>query len=397
MTTTEPHRNDPSYPLHRHQYRVIGQLPGLHPHYARISQPTASGTEDQSVHLLWNSRDHRKGRRPDVESEEPRAFKDLHITWLNFDVGNISWLVGFMFTIGSVAWCINGFFVFLPVIHTHWTANIEAEAWTAWVGSTIFLFGAYFGCLEALNRSHKIDFSGFKRFEHEHSIHRAFDKGFGDSSRLTEKSDSPTSTLRPNTAHTRQVSIFARKQHAYLTPSSSATADTAVASEKTNGDANVDHSDQLHWHWAGHRFREVGFTSNFIQFVGAWIFWISTVTGIPNVIPTTEGALANGVYWLPQVLGGSCFVIGPIMLMLEEQTAWYKPALHKLGWHSAFWNMVGGLGFTLCGAFGFSTNSGVLYQSACSTFWGSFAFLIGSYQQWWEAMNPDLVKIKHIG
>jgi hypothetical protein len=69
------------------------------------------------------------------------------------------------------------------------------------------------------------------------------------------------------------------------------------------------------------------------------------------------------------------------------------------------WNFVGAIGFTLSGAFGFSSKHGLMYQSALSTFWGSkwhdpsvrfhdptlspgWAFLIGSVLQWYEAVNP---------
>ena len=51
-----------------------------------------------------------------------------------------------------------------------------------------------------------------------------------------------------------------------------------------------------------------------------------------------------------------------------------------------FWNLIGALGFTLCGAFGYSSSSGLEYQSALSTFWGSWAFLIGSGCQIWEVI-----------
>ena len=51
-----------------------------------------------------------------------------------------------------------------------------------------------------------------------------------------------------------------------------------------------------------------------------------------------------------------------------------------------FWNLVGALGFTLCGAFGYSPASGLVYESALSTFWGSWAFLIGSGIQLWETL-----------
>jgi hypothetical protein len=45
---------------------------------------------------------------------------------------------------------------------------------------------------------------------------------------------------------------------------------------------------------------------------------------------------------------------------------------------AGFWNLIGSIGFLLCGAFGYSINSGMKYQSSLSTFWGSWAFLIAS-------------------
>ncbi|KAJ7089216.1 hypothetical protein B0H15DRAFT_949197 [Mycena belliarum] len=78
------------------------------------------------------------------------------------------------------------------------------------------------------------------------------------------------------------------------------------------------------------------------------------------------------------------------LLMLETQRKWYLPALTSLGWHVGFWNLVGGTGFTLCGALGYALNSStkLAYQSACSTFWGGWAFPLGSLIQWYEAVNP---------
>jgi hypothetical protein len=54
------------------------------------------------------------------------------------------------------------------------------------------------------------------------------------------------------------------------------------------------------------------------------------------------------------------------------------------------WNFVGAVGFTLCGALGYAaaTNSKALYQSSLSTFWGGWAFLIGSVIQLYEVVNP---------
>ena len=60
------------------------------------------------------------------------------------------------FTIGSISWVINGFFVFLPILGTVSDANLEAEGWTAWVGGTIFEIGGILMVLESLNRKHTV-------------------------------------------------------------------------------------------------------------------------------------------------------------------------------------------------------------------------------------------------
>jgi uncharacterized membrane protein YoaT (DUF817 family) len=55
-----------------------------------------------------------------------------------------------------------------------------------------------------------------------------------------------------------------------------------------------------------------------------------------------------------------------------------------------FWNFVGGVGFWLSGFFGFYQYPAQIYQvwgTALSTFWGAWAFLIGSYIQLVETLN----------
>lgn len=63
--------------------------------------------------------------------------------------------------------------------------------------------------------------------------------------------------------------------------------------------------------------------------------------------------------------------------MLETQKRWYLPAPTVLGWQIGFWNLVGALGFTLCGAFGFASNNEACELALTwSTFIGSWAFLV---------------------
>ena len=49
---------------------------------------------------------------------------------------------------------------------------------------------------------------------------------------------------------------------------------------------------------------DLGFWGNSITFASATIFWIATITGVPNVLETesaTYYGLWDGIYWSPQV------------------------------------------------------------------------------------------------
>jgi len=63
------------------------------------------------------------------------------------------------------------------------------------------------------------------------------------------------------------------------------------------------------WKWFGARWREIGYDASAIQAVAATVFWISTITGIPGVIDMNNVGLTDGIYWVPQVIGGSGFII----------------------------------------------------------------------------------------
>jgi hypothetical protein len=149
------------------------------------------------------------------------------------------------------------------------------------------------------------------------------------------------------------------------------------------------------WHeLATHYFKEIGFLACLFQLIGATIFWISGFTGLPGINDALSPTALDGAYWSVQVIGGSGFIISSILFMLETQQKWYLPAPRVLGWHIGFWNLVGALGFTLCGALGFCSGEEELYQSSLATFWGSWAFLIGSTIQWYESLDKYPVEIE---
>lgn len=76
--------------------------------------------------------------------------------------------------------------------------------------------------------------------------------------------------------------------------------------------------------------------------LGATIFWIAGFTALPPIYNRlTSTAAQNGAYWLPQVIGGTGFIISGALFMLETQKKWWLPAWGTLGWHIGAWNLIG--------------------------------------------------------
>ncbi|KAF9527398.1 hypothetical protein CPB83DRAFT_934328 [Crepidotus variabilis] len=301
----------------------------MHPTHALLIHTGSELGSEQK----WTSRNERKHRFVAVAPTGAQSRSARNSKMEKIEYWNVSWWVAQFFTWGSVVWVINGFASFLPFGDSaHYEPALYCAGWTAFIGATIFEFGSILGMWEAWNRE---DTAGFGW-----SIKEALE-GAKDETEQSER---------------------------------------RVLDDK--------------WVWFSldrKYFREIGFLAAFFQFWAATIFWISGFTAIPTIQATLaeHPAALNGAFWSPQVVGGSGFIISATFIMLETQEKWWKPNLTSLGWHVGFWNLVGGIGFTLCGALGYAATAshGAAYQSALSTFWGGWAFLIGSLLQWYESVN----------
>ncbi|KAI3322761.1 hypothetical protein HD806DRAFT_499265 [Xylariaceae sp. AK1471] len=339
---------------------------------------TAVAASPAAVYHLYRTRDNRKGRHAVVVTPQSAAkqgvshphatntFKEtLRGIWkmlVRYPVFDVSYDVAVLFTLGSVVWVINGFFVWLPTQYpfTEFDGEVDtAGGITAFIGATIFEIGSVLLMFEAINENRTECF------------------GWA----LEEAMEGRDLLLQPdpegcNHHHAVQHSPFTKEQ-----------------SEK--GKKN------RHWEWwvtwpelKTHYLREIGFLACLSQFIGATIFWIAGFTSLPSIYDGLTTPVTNGVYWLPQVVGGTGFIVSSWLFMLETQTTWYTPAPKVLGWHIGLWNLIGAFGFTICGALGFaSRNEAASYASILSTFIGSLAFLIGSLIQWFESLNKYPVSI----
>ncbi|KDQ17277.1 hypothetical protein BOTBODRAFT_172333 [Botryobasidium botryosum FD-172 SS1] len=135
--------------------------------------------------------------------------------------------------------------------------------------------------------------------------------------------------------------------------------------------------------------RELGFIACIVQLTTMNIFLIPILMGFLKVVPASSSVTGIGiVYWALQVIGGSGFIIASALFMLEEQYTWWGPAPLSVGWQIGFWNLIGSIGFTLCGIHGYleHASANVNCWSTFALFWGSWAFMVGSLLQFWETL-----------
>ncbi|KAK8214433.1 integral membrane protein [Phyllosticta capitalensis] len=398
------HNADPKFRRHR----VRGPLPFLNPtraHFALEHDQHHLQGAIPGVFYKWTARNNRKGRHalridkfavddtqgvqilPQRTGHHSAIVQALARVFTQIPVWDISYLVALIFTVGSVIWVVNGFFVFLPLIMPSSEFHNEilyGGGITAFIGATVFEFGSILLMLEAVNENRTGCFGWALSVAFENPSHPLSQPA------VDAEKDSPTFKLMPTSSkcehhHPNNHNIVGQNQHG----------------TSTNSDPNHGKS----WCWLPsytqlrtHYVYELGFWACSIQLIAATIFWIAGFTALPGIYNHMSDNLIDGVYWTPQVVGGLGFVISGFLFMLETQTHWWKPALSQLGWHIGAWNMLGGVGFTLSPAFGYDmAASWAQYQAACSTFWGSWAFLIGSLLQYYESLDKHPVEIRRHG
>lgn len=151
---------------------------------------------------------------------------------------------------------------------------------------------------------------------------------------------------------------------------------------------------RFRWRPSLRDWHSLGFLAAAVQLFAATTFWISTFAALPHLVDDpSQTAERDALFWAPQVVGGCGFIASSRILLYEVQPAGtLLPPIGSLGWHAAFFNGIGALGFTLSGAFGFTENSTscsgcARWGTAFSTFWGGWAFLVGSYAMLLEAVN----------
>lgn len=357
-----------------------------------------------AVTYRWTSRNNRKGRH--AVSIDPNRFspEESHLSlqpttswhhivdgilrmFTRFPVWDISYDVATMFTLGSVVWVINAFFVWLPISAPSTEFKNEVlygGGLTAFIGASIFEIGSVLLLLEAVNESRTACFGwALERAASSHNL-----------SPDVEKSSSEL-RLHPSPAHC--------SHHHPLRNSLLGNPDIVDTTLPQRPGPHPQRGERA-WTWIPtiselrtHYLRDLGFLASLVQLMAASVFWISGFTALPGIYDHLSRGATLGVYWAPQVVGGAGFILSGALFMLETQQRWYRPALRTLGWWIGAWNLAGGVGFTLCPAFGIDEAVWAQSQASLSTFWGSWAFLIGSGLQWYESLDKYPVDVKRVG
>lgn len=126
-----------------------------------------------NIEYRWRSRDNRKGRHalvvapstesPNIEYDAPPCTHTIYEAWngiirmaTRYPIWDISYLVATIFTLGSVVWVINAFFVWLPLVRPSTEFKDEISyggGISALVGATIFEIGSVLLMIEAVNEN----------------------------------------------------------------------------------------------------------------------------------------------------------------------------------------------------------------------------------------------------
>ncbi|KAF1836966.1 hypothetical protein BDW02DRAFT_587026 [Decorospora gaudefroyi] len=287
-----------------------------------------------------------------------------------YPVWDISFDIAFLFTLGSVVWLVNGFFAYLPLVRPDTGFDNEVlygGGITAFIGVCIFEAASFLLMAEAINEGRSKCFGW--------AVEQALSNGDEVANGVS---------LRPSVAHC---------MHHHNRQNRCGKGYTSTAKHGIQ-------AEELSWVWwpsyeelRSHYVHNLGFIASLSQFLGATIFWVAGLTALPGIYNKMSQPVTDVFYWTPQVFGGTGFIISGTLFMVETQRKWWKPAPRTLGWWVGAWNLVGGIGFTLCPAFGYDSNSWAQYQASLSTFWGSWAFLIGSTLQWYESLEKFPVEV----
>ncbi|KAI8818051.1 uncharacterized protein EV422DRAFT_478090, partial [Fimicolochytrium jonesii] len=262
---------------------------------------------------------------------------------------NISFHVALFFVLGSIAWIVNGFYVMWPdQMVGDDSKAVDVMNWSAFCGGMLFLIGASLAVVEAGNADHPLPppRNGGIDVEGGHEV-----MSMGDA---TQQQQQQQGKVNPTHNETTKPSDPPTTTRRY----------------------------KLTW-FPRPDPHSLGSLASLIQIFAATVFGISVITGLLTLSHTARML----IFWTPQVIGGLGFIVTSLVYMKEVGFT----AVWTLGWQVAVWNLVGAVGFMLCGVFGYWEDAAGGWgwretASGVNNFYGGWAFLLGSVLQMWEVL-----------
>ncbi|KAF2206746.1 hypothetical protein CERZMDRAFT_52490 [Cercospora zeae-maydis SCOH1-5] len=353
----------------------------------RYQSDSDSTTPREETSLLWRARDNRKGRNsiavPRLQDEdgEDGTFMPLRYTprmsskitdiarnlsrmATTFAYWDMSFWSGASYTIGSALFVATGVLAWGPVAYGEHFETASADhyggPYTFFVGALFYQVGAVAAYLEAVNDG---SFHGA-------AMRRLLDGNEQDSKKLL---DEKVKHFFSHNARPR------RPQHRSVWYTT--------------------------WRWwptwralRSHHAYEIGYLACAIQLFGVTLYGVTAVVIIPGILTSLNHWQTLAAFWIPQVIAALCFLIASVMFTLETQEKWWKMEPGVLGWWIGVWSTAGSVGFELIACFGIKAWAAgdqahwAEYQSDLATVWGSTCYLIGSFLQWYEALNKNPIE-----
>ncbi|KAL3419113.1 integral membrane protein [Phlyctema vagabunda] len=317
------------------------------------------------------------------EKHQSGPMHRIKLMCTRFPISDASYLVGTVFAIGSAFFVVNGFFILLPLTAPELTfkgQSAYAVPVSSVIGTFLFNLGGYAGWLEGLNWKR-----GGAASLTDGVMIRAEDMSPDDEKSKDEEDARDSGSTSDSSTN---QGTFASQQMNTPMATTKAIADEYMASPIATWQPALIGTEAFVWWPTMRQFRKAyrhdhTFWSGLIQWIGTIIFAIATITAVPGVIYLDDQTQYYYANLFPATLGGVFFIVAALFQMRAAQHSWFVPAVTKLDWHIGLWNLIGSIGFTLAGGLLYFGTTATMLQATAASFWGSWAFLIGSILQWY--------------
>ncbi|GIZ48698.1 hypothetical protein CKM354_001174800 [Cercospora kikuchii] len=398
-------------------------------------------TPQEETSLLWRARDNRKGRnsiavpRLPVGDDEDASFLPLRYTprmsskisdiahnlyrmATTFPYWDMSFWSGASYTIGSALFVADGALAWGPVAFGVGFETASADKLGGplcfFIGALFYQVGAVAAYLEAVNDG-SFHGAAMRRLldGHEEDSKKLLDekvKDFFGHVKPRRPHRNPDTKMPDADPDVDPEAGWRTKEDRLRRPGSIYPQGKSPAPRRGGVDLGGDESLQgsvwySTWRWwptwkalRSHHVYEIGYLACAIQLFGVTLYGVTAVVILPGILTSLKPWQELAAFWIPQVVAALCFLIASLMFMLETQEKWWKPEPGILGWWIGVWSTAGSVGFELIACFGIQALASgeeahwAEYQSDLATMWGSACYFIGSFLQWYEALNKNPIE-----